>query len=107
MAGQGDSIRRADDALRPHVQDVGVDLSGAHVVVPEEFLHGSDVRTGDQHVGGAGMTQSVIVMPIDRVKPKSTITRIHSVDRKLRLFGIMADAWPKASLSGWVMERAS
>ena len=35
---EGNTIRGTDDALGAHVEDVGVDSSRPHIVMPEQFL---------------------------------------------------------------------
>ena len=39
--------------------DVGVDLGGLDALVPQHFLHITDVGSAAMHVGGAGMSPGV------------------------------------------------
>ena len=50
-------IRRALDARRSAIEDVGINLCGGYVPVPEELLHGADVVAGFQQVGGEGVAE--------------------------------------------------
>jgi hypothetical protein len=50
-------IRRALDARRSAIEDVGVNLRGGYVPVPEELLHGADVVAVFQQVGCEGVSE--------------------------------------------------
>lgn len=39
--------------------EVGVDLGGANIGVPEQFLHRAQIRAGFEQVGGEGVAQHV------------------------------------------------
>ena len=52
-------IRGALDARRSAIEDVGVNLGGGYVPVPEELLHGADVVAVFQQVGGEGVAEGV------------------------------------------------
>jgi hypothetical protein len=47
-------VKRASDAKAGFVQDMGVDLGGGDMTVPEQFLHRADVIIGFKEMGGEG-----------------------------------------------------
>jgi hypothetical protein len=57
----GHSIEGALDAHSSSIQDVGVDLCGSDAGVAEEFLHGSDVVSVFEEMGGKGVAPVVQV----------------------------------------------
>lgn len=52
-------IRRALDAIRAALANVGVDHRGADVGVAEEFLDRSDICPGLEEVGGEGVPEGM------------------------------------------------
>ena len=56
-----DSVQRAGGAARAAVDDVGVDHRCRHVGMPQQFLHGADVRSGLEQVGGKAVSERVRV----------------------------------------------
>ena len=53
------TIHRDSDGESVLPEDVRVDLGGAYVLVPEQFLDGADVGSSGQQVGGEGMSKRV------------------------------------------------
>lgn len=56
---QRQCIQRAGRAARRHLEHMGVDHGGAHVRVPQQFLHRADVRARLQQMRREGMAQGV------------------------------------------------
>ena len=53
------SVRGALHSGWPAIQDVGVDHGSAHVLVPEELLHGSDIGAVFQQMGRERVAEGV------------------------------------------------
>ena len=53
------AVQRAAHRAAAHAQHVGVDHRGADVGVAQQFLHGADVVTRLQQMGGKRMAQRV------------------------------------------------
>lgn len=53
------SVQWAENTVPSTADDMGVNLSGADILVPENVLHGSDIRTRFQQMRGEGVAKSV------------------------------------------------
>ena len=53
------SVQRTFDAESGPVEDVCVDHRGAHVLMPQEFLQGADVRPAFEQMRGEAVSQGV------------------------------------------------
>ena len=63
------------DVPQPLVGDVGVDLGGRHVLMPQQLLDASEVGAVRQQVGGVGVAQGVGRHLLCRARPGARISR--------------------------------
>jgi len=58
-------VKRAADTLAPAVEHMGVDHGGAHVLVAEQLLDGTDVVACLQQMSGEGVPKGVAPHVLD------------------------------------------
>jgi hypothetical protein len=58
LRGLDQLVKGTQHPLASSIQNMGVNHRGAHVLMPEQFLHRADVITRLQQMGGEGMPKT-------------------------------------------------
>ena len=78
-------VKRAVDPTSSTLQHVGIDHGGTHVLVPQEFLHRTDIVTVLQKMRRQTVATLIVTLLIMRPWPKSVTRTIPSLDKRWRL----------------------
>src|SRR4051812_21833880 len=100
--GAGPRVRLEVDLLQAPAREMGVELGGGHVGVPEHLLHRSQVAAPGEQVGGEGVAQRVGAHPVrqagglrvaanDLVEPLAGEGAAAEVDEQVLLLGLSPD----------------
>jgi len=72
------SVERALDVAEPGFGEVGVEGGGVEALVAEEGLHNAQIGAAFDEVGGEGVAQRILTLPMNRPPRSSTTVTIHS-----------------------------